>query len=287
MPMHADVCQYSTVQCNSNEIQYSALHYDGLTAFLGKENKGLNEYRCVEGGLDMGRLERYYQCVQEFCRERDELEGQYEERMEYLKGWEGSERYVREKKQIDAWKMEADDALYQRYFVRLDLIRGEMEKAIRAMPMTAPSQEQLNILSLLRMRQHLTRDDFQRAANDLQGCPAALAVLEELAQQHEVLVPGIHSAMGYSVRSALDTLGVLTQNTLKLLKGQGSYYTKVSGKDFTETIARLTGMPNRVTEERSGIQRVSFDEKRVERFGLAADYQGDSSEAVQSQDMNV
>ena len=46
MPMHADVCQYSTVQCNSNEIQYSALHYDGLTAFFGKENKGLNEYRC-------------------------------------------------------------------------------------------------------------------------------------------------------------------------------------------------------------------------------------------------
>ena len=52
--------------------------------------------------------------------------------------------------------------------------------------MTPPTAEMLAILQVLQMREHLTRDDLEHAANTMQDCAVALGVLEELAKKHEI-----------------------------------------------------------------------------------------------------
>ncbi len=41
------------------------------------------------------------------------------------------------------------------------------------------------------MREHLTRDDLEHAANAMQDCAVALGVLEELGRKHEIM--GFHA----------------------------------------------------------------------------------------------
>ena len=64
----------------------------------------------------------------------------------------------------------------------------DMTKKAEAVKMTPPTDEQMRILSLLKMRDHLTQAELDSAAHSMDGNGAALGVLDELARKHEILV---------------------------------------------------------------------------------------------------
>ncbi len=53
-------------------------------------------------------------------------------------------------------------------------------------PLIAPTTEQTALLGVLQMRQSLGKDELERAAQQMDGCSVALAVLDDLAQKHKV-----------------------------------------------------------------------------------------------------
>ena len=69
-----------------------------------------------------------------------------------------------------------------------EVVQAMTEKA-DSISMNPPTEEQLRILSLLKMRDTLTKGELDSAANSLKDNAAALAVLDELAKKHEILSP--------------------------------------------------------------------------------------------------
>ena len=95
---------------------------------------------------------------------------------------------------FDQVKEEAEKKRAARVNAAQDRARAEVKTAVDAMvekaekiQMTPPTEEQLRILSLLNMRSKLTKGELDAAANSMTGNAAALSLLDELAEKHDVI----------------------------------------------------------------------------------------------------
>ena len=88
---------------------------------------------------------------------------------------------------------------------KIDAALGWMHEANNKRPVKAPTQEQLNILSLLEQRENLSKDELDRVCNSVCDCDLAIARLNELAHKHDVL---LHYQLndGISIEDANDRL---------------------------------------------------------------------------------
>ena len=70
----------------------------------------------------------------------------------------------------------------------IDIVSA-MRENVRTRKITPPTNEQLNLLTVLQMRgDNLTADEIRQAANNMAGCPAALAVLCDIARSRGLVV---------------------------------------------------------------------------------------------------
>ena len=64
------------------------------------------------------------------------------------------------------------------YLKQFREVAAKMRDSVSRRPLVAPATEQTALLSVLQMRQSLEKDELERAAQQMGGCPVALAVLD-------------------------------------------------------------------------------------------------------------
>ena len=134
----------------------------------------------------MKNSDRYFENVKRFEEKRQEIISGYERTVEDLQKYQGSRFFEDE---VQKAKDARDAAL-------ADLRReydGIFTEALRVMRVTsdkrkaqAPTAEQLRILEVLKMRDSVTRDEIEAAANAMKGNLSALKILTELAAMNNL-----------------------------------------------------------------------------------------------------
>lgn len=164
----------------------------------------------------MTRTERYYELVKNYRRELRRIWADYEKTVADLDRYKGSRGFDEEMKNAASTRDTAISELQAEYLTRFGNITAAMKESALNVGMIAPTQEQLAILSALKMREKLTRDELEQAGRSLRGCPVALAVVDELALKHEIR--GVHCFGGESTSAILAHVDELAENGRRLCK---------------------------------------------------------------------
>lgn len=167
----------------------------------------------------MKNTEYFYDTVRRYRQCLTEINAKFDKRIAEKAGYAGSPRYSEDVKAIELDRAAEITVLRADCAESFDTIIKSMELHAKERPMTAPTSEQIALLQALRMRERLTRDDLEHAANSMQGCVVALGVLDELAQKHELY--GFHANGGGSlsnqfVRDAIQSLAKSARTLLTL-----------------------------------------------------------------------
>ena len=162
----------------------------------------------------MTRTEHYFELVKNYRGELRHIWAEYDNTVQRLGRYKGSEGYTEEVARAAAKRDSAIADLQKEYKTRFACVVSGMKESALNLSMIAPTQEQLAILSALKMRETLTRDELEQAGRSLKGCPVALAVVNELAKKHEI--HGVHNYGGLSTTAILEAVDTLADNAKRL-----------------------------------------------------------------------
>lgn len=146
------------------------------------------------------RTKHYYNAVTDYRKALRRIWSEFDEKTRRLERYAGSEGYEADIAKAAQERDEAIKALQYEARQRFDGILEGMRESAQKRPMVPPTQDQLALLSALKMREKVTRDELEQAGNTLKDSPVCLSVLEEIAEKNEV----------YSLRfSKVSTSGIL------------------------------------------------------------------------------
>jgi len=121
--------------------------------------------------------------AKQFQDKRGKIMEDYEANREMLARFEGSKGHAEDLKKLDE-KLEQDlTALRDEYRPTFLAIFGGMTDAIGRRSIDAPTADQLNLLTVLRMKRKVTTEDCERVAQAVKDNPIALDVVQEIAQE--------------------------------------------------------------------------------------------------------
>ena len=134
----------------------------------------------------MKKTEKYFHGVAGFIEDMAEISANYDKAVKRLEPFKGSDGYNQGMQEAQAQREDSVRQMRETYLKQFREVAAKMREAIAHRPLVPPTPEQAALLSVLQMRQSLGRDELERAAQQMDGCPAALAVLDDLAQKHKV-----------------------------------------------------------------------------------------------------
>lgn len=166
----------------------------------------------------MTNTQRYYATLKEWREGMKELGKAYQEKLAEYEPYRGSEGYDQALAELDKIRADGMEAVRKEYHDRFDAIIADMERAYQNKPMTAPTTEQVNLLSALKLRTSIGRDELRQAANTLKDCPVARETLREIAGNLGVTVGIAQEISGSTVTQHLRTLRSHTAEMLGMSK---------------------------------------------------------------------
>ena len=134
----------------------------------------------------MKNSEKYFYGVAGFIEDMAEVAATYDRAVKRLEPFKGSSGYKMEMQKAQAERDSAVQQMRETYLRQLRDVVAKMRESIDNRPLTPPTPEQSALLSVLQMRENLDKDEVARAAQQMAGCPAALAVLDDLARKHKI-----------------------------------------------------------------------------------------------------
>ena len=149
-----------------------------------------------------------YNAIKKFTDTREAARQEHMQRIQQLESAKGSKYYIDEKSKAD--RRQANIVEQARMECRQSLASTFkiMKENNSKRGMQPPTEEQLRILQMLKMRENVTADELQQAANAMNGNGAALQLLYEFAQK-----AGIHAlsdirqdANEFSIKQADDEI---------------------------------------------------------------------------------
>ena len=128
-----------------------------------------------------------YAKMKAFQDKRENILNDYEKSVELLKRFEGSKGYEEDLKKAND-KLEVDlTALRNEYSPVFQMIFGSMMDAIGRRSISAPTTDQVNLLSVLKMKKKVTFEECQRTAEAVKDNPIAVSIVTEIAHDHGIL----------------------------------------------------------------------------------------------------
>ena len=122
------------------------------------------------------------------------------------------------------------------YLKQFREVAAKMRDSVSRRPLVAPATEQTALLSVLQMRQSLEKDELERAAQQMGGCPVGLAVLDDLAQKHKVRGVRFNRELtADDLRSRIDTL---ERTALELIQEGARAASRAMPKDVISCLDR-------------------------------------------------
>ena len=131
--------------------------------------------------------EIFFKAAKTFQDERKHINEEYENAIKGLESTKGSEYY---KAETDRLKKERDNrlsALKQSSGADMLSTIETMRKTATQRATAAPTDEQVRILQVLKMRDNVTERELTEAAKSLENCPLGLSVIQEIAGKNGVI----------------------------------------------------------------------------------------------------
>ena len=159
----------------------------------------------------MTNTELFYKKMQAFQDRRIEIVEAYEKDLENLKRFEGSEGYKEDRKKLDE-KHEAElKQLQNEYRPGIWMAFGGMVDAIGRRTVSAPTNDQVNLLNVLKMKRKVTLEECQRVAESVKDNPIAVSLVTEIAHDHGLMHSFDYLCPEMSSQTASDIVGTLKE----------------------------------------------------------------------------
>ena len=123
-----------------------------------------------------------YTTIRDFQQEQRRAFDRYREHMAALEPYKGSEHYRQESEKAMQERRATEDAARQnaRYYAQRTL--GMMQEASRNRKAVAPTQEQINLLSVMKLRESVPLDELEAIARAMNGNSLGVSVIQEYAR---------------------------------------------------------------------------------------------------------
>ena len=131
--------------------------------------------------------ELLYTKARAFQDKRAEIVGNYEKSLQALERFKGSKGYEEDLKRLQEKHEEALTALIEEYRPGFQVVFGGMMDAIGRRSIKAPTNDQINLLNVLRMKKKVSEEELQRTAEAVKDNPIAVSVVTEIAHDHGIM----------------------------------------------------------------------------------------------------
>lgn len=177
----------------------------------------------------MKNTDLFYSLAKEYQDKRRQKMQSFENRSEQLSQMRGNRYFDAEMTKATNEKDAALTSLKREYSEHFGAVLSSMDKANRQRKLTPPTEEELRLISLLKMKDKLTEQELDAAANMLKGNSTCLAVLTKIAHKQGYLRGYMNCSdnaemSAESVKTAIDSLNssvrILWNLTLHAQQGQ-------------------------------------------------------------------
>ena len=131
--------------------------------------------------------EAFYVNAKKFQQEREKLVSEYEKTLKGMKRYEGSSGYKEDLEKLQKKHSEALTALQDEYRRSLRIIMSGMSEAVSKRKVNPPTNEQLNLLHLLKMREKVSEEELDRIAEMVKDNGIAMGVVQEVANSNGIV----------------------------------------------------------------------------------------------------
>ena len=190
----------------------------------------------------MSRTKELFEAVDAYMQTRSDAREEYflmGRRYEKAKGSPFYDEQMAAAKEKRAQTMEAAQAAAR---TKVREILSEMYEQAGKITMRAPTPEMLNILQVLRLKDHPTLNDLNEAANALKDSGLCLSVLDEIAIKNKIYTGNKYASMateGISMEQAREAIRSVAENCERIIKNTHGGNTMRT--EFAEQHARHYG----------------------------------------------
>lgn len=126
----------------------------------------------------------FYYAAERFQNDRNAREDMFKRDMRSIEGYRGDKYYDDKSAQFRKY-YEADlNALRAEAKHEISSLLERMRGSIAKIPVSMPSTDQINLITLLSMREKITQSELDNAARALVNCPSAIKMLDEIANKN-------------------------------------------------------------------------------------------------------
>lgn len=122
-------------------------------------------------------------CVEGFRNDMKDAYARYDADLEALDRYKGSTGYDEEKAKIDAKLKENTDAIREKYRANFNSVAPNLKKKIGHVGLKAPTTEQINLLTLMKLQSTIDANTLTLAARTLANSPLSLEALHSIAKE--------------------------------------------------------------------------------------------------------
>lgn len=134
----------------------------------------------------MKLTDTYYARMKNYQSTRAELTEEHEKALQGIEPFKGSKGYTDKKRELDDDFSEKLTSLQDEYRQALNTIMDGMETNLKKRGIKPPTNDMLNLITMLKMKEHVSEDDLDRVAQMMDGNPIALGILSEMAKSNNI-----------------------------------------------------------------------------------------------------
>ena len=187
----------------------------------------------------ISNTEAFYTVAKKFQDQRADLVARYTQKLASMEPYRGSAGYTKQTADLTRKHQEALEALRGECRKDLLVILAGMEKAIGKRKVNPPTNDQLSLIHLLKMREKVTEEELDRVAVMLKDNSIAMGVIQEIAHDNGILRNYTSLCNEMSSKAALDVV----QGVRKGLEDWLLYDTSKAGRMAAEYNSLHHGTP--------------------------------------------
>lgn len=218
--------------------------------------------------------ELYYAKMKAFQDKRAELTEAHDKKVKSLERFKGSKGYEEDlKKENDRFEAELA-ALRDEYRPGLLTVIGGMMDAIGKRSVSAPTNDQVNLLNVLKMKKRVTLEECQRTAEAVKDNPIAVSVVTEIAHDHGIMQSFDYLCPEMSSQKASDIVTGLKNGMEDFLQYDTTRASRIAKKYHEEHYGAVEGGLTKrklFTDQADFYREEGFDPETLRQFSEIVD----------------
>lgn len=218
--------------------------------------------------------ELYYTKMKAFQDKRAELTDAHDKKVKALERFKGSKGYEEDlKKENERFETELT-ALRDEYRPGLLTVFGGMMDAIGKRSVSAPTNDQVNLLNVLKMKKRVTLEECQRTAEAVKDNPIAVSVVTEIAHDHGIMQSFDYLCPEMSSQKASDIVTGLKNGMEDFLQYDTTRASRIAKKYHEEHYGAVEGGLTKrklFTDQADFYREEGFDPETLRQFSEIVD----------------